>query len=169
MAEREDRFARLFASAYEPLWAYARRRVPPDDVDDVVAETFTVAWRRLDEIPSFELPWLYGVAYKAIGNLIRSRRRGLRLVRRLAAEPPPTADAPSSEVLDALATLGPPDREILRLAAWEDLGPGEIALVLGCSVNAAALRLSRARKKLRDALTGSGGTRTQAGRKEIDV
>ena len=169
MGEREDRFARLFASAYEPLWAYARRRVPADDVDDVVAETLTVAWRRLDEMPELELPWLYGVAYKAIGNLLRSRRRGLRLVRRRAPEPAPMTNAPSSQVLDALATLRPSDQEILRLTAWEDLAPAEIALVLGCSVNAAALRLSRARKNLRDALTGSGPSRTQAGRKEIDV
>ena len=169
MGEREDRFARLFASAYGPLWAYARRRVASDDVDDVVAETLTVAWRRIDEVPEVPLPWLYGVAYKAIGNQLRSRRRGLRLLRRLAAEPVPTAGEHSSQVLDALARLRPADQEVLRLAAWEGLGASEIATVLGCSVNAAALRLSRARKNLREALTGSGPSRTQAGRKEIDV
>ena len=170
MGEREERFARLFASAYGPLWAYARRRIAPDDVDDVVAETLTVAWRRLDEVPEPALPWLYGVAYKAIGNHTRSRRRRLRLVERLAAETAPFgASDSSSGALEALASLRLGDQEILRLAAWEDLGSSDIAAVLGCSTNAAALRLSRARKRFRELLTGSDPSRTQAGRKEIDV
>jgi RNA polymerase sigma-70 factor (ECF subfamily) len=89
---------------------------------------------------------------------------------RLAAEPATAAgNVGPSGVLDALTALRPEDQEILRLAAWEDLGPAEIAIVLGCSANAAALRLSRARKRLRDLLTGSDPFRTQAGRKEFDV
>ena len=117
MGEREERFARLFASAYGPLWAYARRRAPADDVDDIVAEPFTVAWRRLDEVPEPALPWLYGVAYKVIGNLLRSRRRGLRLIRRLAAEPGPAARHEPSAVLDALATL-PVSLEMVGMFTW---------------------------------------------------
>ncbi len=169
MGEREERFARLFASAYGPLWAYARRRVPPDDVDDLVAETLTVAWRRLDDVPDPALPWLYGVAHKAIGNHLRSRRRGLRLVRRLAAEPAPVESADQARALDALGALRRADQEILRLTAWEDLSTSEIAVVLGCSPDAAAARLSRARKRFREHLSGSRPSRTQAGRKEIDV
>ena len=171
MGEREERFTDLFASAYASLWAYARRRVPPDDVDDVVADVFAVAWRRLDEVSADNpLPWLYGVGYKTIANVYRSHKRRLRLVQRLAAEPAPFSDpAEDSSVIDALATLSPDDQEILRLAAWEQLDTSEIALCLGCSINAAALRLSRARKKLRQRLTGSPRFRTQPGRKEIDV
>jgi RNA polymerase sigma-70 factor, ECF subfamily len=169
MGEREERFARLFASAYGPLWAYARRRVAPDDVEDVVAETLTVAWRRLDEVPEAALAWLYGVAHKAIGNQTRSRNRRLRLLSRLAAEPERAENDPPAAVLDALSALRPSDQEILRLAAWEELGPSDIAVVLGCSANAAALRLSRARKRFREVLTGSGPSRTRTGRKEIDV
>jgi RNA polymerase sigma-70 factor (ECF subfamily) len=51
-------------------------------------------------------------------------------------------------VIQQLMSMRPADQEILRLAAWEDLNSGEIALVLGCSVNAAQQRLSRAKKRL---------------------
>ena len=50
--------------------------------------------------------------------------------------------------MEKLARLNEADREILLLAAWEELSTTEIAAVLGCSVNAAALRLHRARKRL---------------------
>ncbi|MEX2556077.1 MAG: sigma-70 family RNA polymerase sigma factor [Actinomycetota bacterium] len=171
MGEREDRFTRLFASAYGPLWAYARRRVPASDVDDIVAEVLTVAWRRLDHVPDDEssLAWLYGVAYKVVGNHLRSQRRRLRLAARLAAEPASAEPSSDPGVIEALSALRPEDREVLRLAAWEGLGAPQIAIVLGCSSNAAALRLSRARARLRDRLTGSASSRTQARRKEIDV
>lgn len=169
MGEREVRFTRLFASAYGPLWAYARRRVSAPDVDDVVAEALTIAWRRLDEVPEPALPWLYGVAFKVIGNHRRAHGRRLRLVDRLAGQPAPVSDEADPSVLEALARLRPKDREVLRLAGWEGLEPRDIAVVLGCTPNAAALRLSRARARLREQLTGSDAGRTDAHRKEIDV
>ena len=170
MGDREERFTGLFASAYEPLWAYARRRVNAADVDDVVAEALTIAWRRLDDVPQDEpLPWLYGVAYKTIGNHLRGRRRRLRLAQRIAAEPAPAESSSEPAVIEALSKLSKADQEVLRLAAWEDLAPAQIAVVLGCSANAAALRFSRARARLRAQMTGSTPSRTQARRKEIDV
>jgi len=173
MDERAQRFARLFASAYGPVWAYARRRVPAADVDDIVSEVFTVAWRRLESIPQgAELPWLYRVAYRTIGNNRRGERRRLALMRRLRTVRPsdePGLDESQDQVLHALATLPAVDREVLRLWAWEGLGPADAAVVLGCSAGAAANRLSRARRRLRDALTGSQTVRTHHGRKEIDV
>ncbi|MEW9551250.1 hypothetical protein [Nonomuraea sp. NPDC050783] len=48
--------------------AYAARRCEvPQDAADVVAETFTVAWRRVDELPegAEATLWLYGVARKS--------------------------------------------------------------------------------------------------------
>lgn len=169
MGQRDERFSRLFASAYEPLWAYARRRVHASDVDDIVSEVLTTAWRRLDDVPEQPLPWLYGVAYKTIGNHIRARDRRLRLVQRVSAEPGRSEPASDPAVLEALARLSGADQEILRLAAWEELTTEEIGAALGCSANAAALRLSRARARLRRELTGSASSRTQAHRKEIDV
>ena len=169
MQDRTERFREIFDACYQPLVAYARRRCGSADVDDLVAEVFTVAWRRLDDVPAGnELPWLYGVAHRVLANQRRGSSRRLRLVEKLQREPksspPPSGDA----VLDALARLSADDREVLRLAAWEQLKAREIAAVLGISDNAAALRLSRARAHLREEMTGIERSRTGAGRKDAD-
>ena len=160
-----EHFRVLFDNCYHHLHAYARRRASPADADDIVADTFTVAWRRLHDIPpGKELPWLYGVARRTLGNRRRSAARYLRLQRRLTAEPPPAlADQSSNDrVRAALDRLPATDQEVLRLAAWEGLGTAEIAVVLECTANAAALRLSRARQRLRLLLTEPDATRTHA-------
>lgn len=165
-AAREDRFRALFRSAYPSVVAYALRRVPAGEADDVVAEVFTVAWRRLDDVPATnELAWLYGVARRVVANQRRSGARRLHLVERLAAQPPAAAAEQDSDILDALARLRPADQEILRLAAWEQLSGAEIATALGCTPNAAALRLSRARARLRAELTEIEPVRTHKGRR----
>lgn len=161
-AENDDRqrFEHLFTLSYQPLTAYARRRVAdPADADDVVAETFAVAWRRLDQVQPDRspLPWLYTIAANVIRNQRRSRGRRLRLVDKLEAQPSPgpqndPAEAAHHEVRVALGTLSDGDQEVLRLAAWEGLPHAEIGFILDCSTNAVALRLSRARQRLQAAL-----------------
>lgn len=168
MASREDRFRAVFDVAHPALTAYARRRVPPDEVEDLVAETLLVAWRRLDDVPAdAPLPWLYGVARNVRSNARRGARRRGRLLERLVAQPAIASRAhgsldTSTPIGAAFESLGGQDQEVLALAAWEGLRPAEIATVLGCTPNAAALRLSRARRRLRRALTGSAVTRTSA-------
>jgi RNA polymerase sigma-70 factor, ECF subfamily len=155
-ADRRLRFELLVADVYDPLQRYLRRRLDTDSVPDALSETLLIAWRRLDDIPADGgLPWCYGVARRVVANEIRSRRRYAQLVSRLEAERPVGVE--SGEVSDpdlefALSTLPEGDREILRLWAWEGLEPREIAPVLELTVNAATLRLSRARKKLGSAL-----------------
>ena len=103
------------------------------------------------------------MAAHVVRNAERGTRRRDRLTARLHAVP----DAPGAErspapspaaavefadddpVRRALAGLSAADQEVLRLAAWEDLPPVDIARVLGCSPNTAAARLSRAKKRLR--------------------
>jgi RNA polymerase sigma-70 factor (ECF subfamily) len=151
------------------LLAYAARRLPTvTDAEDVVAEVFLVAWRRLDDVPEGEaaLPWLYGVARKTIGNQRRGLFRRGRLHARLeqtAERPAPAAAAVSDAepAIEALERLSESDRELLRLVAWEELSHAEIAAVLGISVNAVAIRLHRARARFEQALVkGPGGWRT---------
>lgn len=168
--DRRQRFQSIFDACYRPLVAYARRRCSPADADDLVAEVLTVAWRRLDDIPTgAELPWLYGVARRLLANQRRGASRRLRLLDRLQREPAAQPASPAGDhLLDALARLSADDQEVLRLAAWEQLKPAEIATVLGCSDNAAALRLSRARARLRQEMTGIEGSRTGAGWKDTD-
>jgi RNA polymerase sigma factor (sigma-70 family) len=147
-----ERFRAIYVENYLAIFGYAlRRTATEDDAADVVAETFLVLWRRLNDAPAGDetRPWLYGIARRVLSNAHRGERRRSRLVARLMttssepSEPSPSADL----VVRALERLSERDREVLRLAAWEGLGPTEIAVALGCSVNAAKLRLHRARRR----------------------
>lgn len=157
----EVRFRKLYADHRGEILAYALRRVAdPEDAADVLAETFLVAWRRLDDLPpkSQARFWLIGVARRALANQRRGDDRRSKLVGRLRTERAvdlaqiPVDTPGGDEVLAALATLEPADQELLRLNAWEDLGPSEAASVLGISSVAARSRLHRARRRLRLAL-----------------
>ncbi len=85
------RFERLYAEHGRAVLAYAvRRSIDAQDGADVVAETFLVAWRRLDDVPPGEAArlWLYGVARRVLANRQRSERRRERLAERLRRELP---------------------------------------------------------------------------------
>jgi RNA polymerase sigma-70 factor (ECF subfamily) len=151
---RRDRFQALYEDNYHRVLGYALRRVDRDDAADVVAETFLVAWRRLDELPPGEQArlWLYGTARRVLANQQRAQRRRDRLTERIRAEPAeqvqpasPTPELNRAGV--AFAHLRPEDREVLALVAWEGLDAGEVAHVLGCSRNAARIRVHRARRR----------------------
>jgi RNA polymerase sigma-70 factor (ECF subfamily) len=163
----EGRFRDLFEAHHDALLAYAARRSPSlTDAEDVVADVFLVAWRRLGEVPADDEArlWLYGVARRTIANQRRSLRRRLRLQSRLEAtaeRPLPDPPAGAEPALEALATLSPDDQELLRLVAWEELSHAEIGQVLGISANAVAIRLHRARGRFEQALVkGSSRWRT---------
>ena len=152
----EARFDRLWADHASAVVRYARAHVLPDDVDDVVAETFVVAWRRLGEVPEFGLPWLLGVARGVSANARRARRRQGALHDRLltlgaAPEPEPPEDTwpllEDSSTIAALHALPDPDRELLTLLAWDGLSQEEAAEALGCSRGALKVRLHRARRR----------------------
>jgi RNA polymerase sigma-70 factor (ECF subfamily) len=150
---REERFEALMAEVYGPLQRFLRRR--SDDGDDVLADTMLVLWRRLDDVPEdAALPWAYGVARGCLQNARRSDERRWSLLRRVAAEPDPSPPDEDPELAEAFARLPAPDREVLRLWAWEQLQPREIAVVLDITPNAASIRLHRATVKLRTHLLG---------------
>jgi RNA polymerase sigma factor (sigma-70 family) len=121
-------------------------------VDDVLAETFLVLWRRLDDVPTDDpLPWAYGVARRCLANAQRSARRQLSLVERIGRLDPPLPTPPEEEHPElhaALGTLPAVDREVVMLWAWEELAPREIAAVTGMTANAVSIRLHRAKKRL---------------------
>jgi RNA polymerase sigma factor (sigma-70 family) len=174
----QARFSRLYREHGRAILAYALRRARDhEDAADVVAETFLVAWRRLDEAPigDGERLWLYGVARLVLSNLHRSERRrtrlGARLAEALASEPvaPPEPSGEAAEALRAIAGLGDEDRELLLLVAWEGLSPGEAARVLGITPLAARSRLHRARRRLRKLLDEGGAARAAATKRRTEV
>jgi RNA polymerase sigma-70 factor (ECF subfamily) len=145
------RFEQLFRAHYPSVLSYARRRAGLSLADDVVAETFLIAWRRLESIPGAELPWLLGVARRVLANQRRRNETQDRLTRRVSAEPPSPGYLDTEvdlELSRALSLLSERDRELLRLIAWEDLTPAEAATVLGQSAVGTRVRLHRARLRL---------------------
>lgn len=161
-AQRRARFESLAPPLIEPLRRFLARRTDAATADDVLADTLLVCWRRLDELPAEPLPWAYGVARNCLANAERGARRQQRVAARIAVVDPPREVTPGPGEDDhplagALARLRPDDAELLRLWAWERLGPAEIATVLDITSNAAGIRLHRAREKLRDELRKTGG------------
>jgi RNA polymerase sigma-70 factor, ECF subfamily len=162
----KEEFAAVYAATYRALLGYALRRCDtPEDAADVVAETFTIAWRRAADMPDGDAArlWLYGVARRVLANHRRGVRRHATKTAALRAElsAPAHDDSPVTEVFRALPDR---DRELLTLVAWEGLSVPEIAAVLGCSRNAVSIRLHRARKRFARALRAAGVDQPGPGR-----
>jgi RNA polymerase sigma factor (sigma-70 family) len=159
--ERTAAFETLYTGMFHHLLGYATRRCDsPEDAADVVAETFAVAWRNLDRVPPGEQArlWLYGVARNVLANQHRKITRQRQLAAEIAVcyEPSAEDSADLGIVTAIFRKLPDQERELLSLVAWEGLDPGQIATVLGCSRNAARIRLHRARKRLARELAAAG-------------
>jgi len=157
----EQRFRELYDRTFQRLWAFVLRRLPDEHAArDVVADTYLAVWRRIRDVPSETAAadaWVFGTARRVLANAFRGNRRSSRLFDRIRQRPldltltDAEADGADERVGRALAALRPSEREILALAFWEDLDAAQIARVLGCSKNAAAVRLTRARRAWRAA------------------
>jgi RNA polymerase sigma factor (sigma-70 family) len=168
VSESELEFEEIFNSCYESVRRYAARRVAGEAVQDVVSETFLVAWRRRGELDGEALPWLLGIARRACATQRRGSARRDALRARLRAEPPPLrAEAPplpavaeevgggsDRELTLALASLRERDREALMLVVWDGLDHRTAASVMGCTTGSLTVRLHRARRRLARALAG---------------
>lgn len=165
-------FEDLYGRCAPSVHAYAQRRLTqPEDAEDVLVEVFTVAWRRRADIPTADgeaLPWLYATAANEVAHARRSYARRLRLHEKVVTETPTVDGDPQDHLAQRLdnqamlaavwPSLPTGDQEVLRLWAWEGLdGPG-LAIALGCSQDAARARLSRAKQRLRTALTPTPGS-----------
>jgi len=148
----EARLEALFYDHFTAVRSYARRRAPEALVDDVVAETFFVAWRKIDHLPDDVRPWLLGVARKTLSTQLRAARRRTSLIEKLKSAELPEAfsqvDGSDSALVESLQSLSPTDQEVLALAAWEELKPREAAVVLGVSPARYRVRLHRAKRRL---------------------
>ena len=163
---RPELFAEIYGSHVVEIHKYVARRLGPDAADDLVANTFLIAFqqrKRFDPSLRSARPWLYGIAT----NLMRRhRRQELAFYRALAR----TGGAPADdtheervaarlsaqrlrpELMRALTRLSAGDRDVLLLTALADLSREEIAQALDIPTGTVGSRLHRARKKLRAAL-----------------
>ena len=154
--ERRQLLEGLFNEHAAAVRAYALRRIDPASADDTVSEVFVVACRRIEEIPPDALPWLLACARRVLANQYRGARRRLALVDRLSFVPGETVGMAGGDaaerLLRALDSLSDGDRELLMMIAWEGLDPARAAVALECSRATLAVRLHRARRRLRAAL-----------------
>jgi RNA polymerase sigma-70 factor (ECF subfamily) len=157
-------FEELFRETCTDLLAYVlRRSKTAEDAADLLAETYLIAWRKLERVPSGDAArlWLFAVARNLLRQGARRRRSSNRLTERLAGElrlarpAHPSDDEDRDRLRAALAALPERDREIVMLTAWEGLTPSQIAAVTGMSANVVRVRLHRARNRLKRALSPS--------------
>jgi RNA polymerase sigma factor (sigma-70 family) len=159
--DRRARFEELFDRHYGEVRAYARRRAAPAAAEDAAAETFLIAWKRMDAISGDPLPWLFAVARRVIANQHRGEHRRLALLLRLRSDRgagpalPPSAEL-SDELATALLMLSAREREALLLVAWEGLTPERAAIAAGCSSATFRARLHRARRHVGRQLNAGG-------------
>ncbi|MGP3754156.1 RNA polymerase sigma factor [Streptomyces sp. IBSNAI001] len=177
--EDPDAFSALFDRYADDIHRYAARRLGTEAADDLMAETFVIAFqqrRRYDLSRPQARPWLYGIVTNLVGGHRRAEARRLRALSRAASTAPgerggdgePLADRVAArvsaegvraELAGALAALPARYRDVLLVVAWGDLDYAEAAEALGVPVGTVRSRLHRARKKLREALGGSDPTR----------
>ena len=172
-AEAERRFERIYEAYHRQVYAYFRRRTDVLGAQDCAADTFLLAWRRLDRVPEGDgtLPWLYASARLVLANHNRASRRLGRLLARLAGStvthpPGPEMEVlhleSDREVLDALGLLQPGDRELLRLAFWEEVPRQQLADVYHCAPHALTQRIQRAETRLARHLRSAGHRESEA-------
>lgn len=164
--DRARRFEAVFRDTYPRVLAFAMRRSGNRDAaEEVAAETFLIAWRRLEAVPEEPLPWLLGTARNVLANQWRAGRRREAAGPQVALESVdlPDLGAPIPEQVGdrqafarAFSALRLRDREVLALSAWEGLSPREAGEVMECSPATFSLRLHRARRRLLKELAASG-------------
>jgi RNA polymerase sigma-70 factor (ECF subfamily) len=157
-----ESFAALFDRHAPAIHRYVARRLGPDAADDLVAETFLIAFQRretYDAANADARPWLHGIATNLIRRRHRNETRLLRAIARTRANPAaePMADqvigrvaarALRSQLASALARLPGSQRDVLLLVA-SGLSHEETAVALGVPLGTVASRLARARRKVR--------------------
>jgi len=157
-----DRDESWFASLFEThrllvIRFVSRRLQNDDDIRDVVSEVFTIAWAQRDSIPHPPKTYLLMIAQKMCQKLIDQKTLRGADNQVISETEDPTVEAVENQAIDAsivadaarnvLSLLSEADAEILKLAAWDGLEPGEIAIVLGIAPTAARVRLHRAKSR----------------------
>lgn len=152
-AERVGVFNEIFAAH----WGSVRHHVEcvlddDDEVSDLVAEVFSLAWTKLDLLRPLGLIWLLRTAdnkLKDRDRTVRARAGAIEAIRRMAES------SRVHDVLDSLAVrhaidsvLTPRERRFVIFFYWDRLAAGEIAELERCSQASVFTTLSRARAKL---------------------
>jgi len=146
------------ANAPDLLRFIGRRVETPEDAADVLAETFLVAWRRIQHMPFTDTEarmWLYGIAKNTSTNWNRSAHRRNSLsdsLRDQIRHAPQTYEPISPSSLDvqrALDKLPPSHRELTILVHWDGFTIAEAGIILELPEATARSRYYKAKQLLR--------------------
>ncbi|MFJ6679217.1 RNA polymerase sigma factor [Microbacterium sp. NPDC091382] len=165
----QQAFREIYRAYARPVYWLAHGLLgDTSDAEDVMQETFLVAWRRLptlDLVSDSLLPWLVTICRFQSANRMRRQRRD-RLNTDAAADEtiPDTVDVEDQVIGSALAervvaelgTLSPLDQQIFRLCATEGYAYAAAAEELGVSHAVVRNRLSRVRTRLRTVVGTEG-------------
>jgi RNA polymerase sigma factor (sigma-70 family) len=152
-----EEFTSIYRLLLPQISKYLARRVNPSDIEELASRIFEVAWHKRTQAPSgFELPWLYRIA----GYVVSNHRRSEAAKASFLAVFRPSDASPSAEEIaindlslsHAWAKLSPAERQVISLSSFEGMDNPSAAAVLEISTNAFALRLSKAKAKLRKLL-----------------
>jgi RNA polymerase sigma-70 factor (ECF subfamily) len=170
---------RAFAAIYDRhaarLFRFLIRRVGRDTADDLLGETFRIAFERreaFDTSYANARPWLYGIASNLLNRHRRTEGRRLHAIAQLEhQESESLADAVIASVdaarhwprvIDRVVALPDGERDALLLFAWEGLSYDDISVALGIPVGTVRSRLNRARTRVRELVTLTGQQLTEA-------
>lgn len=181
---RSSAFSELFERHADSVSAFATRRIGANAAEDVLSETFLVAFRRrkdFDHTWESARPWLLGIASRVIQKYRAVEARQWRLAQASitrtdhvsdgsidAADARADASAALRELGPHIAALSARDRETLLLYAWGDLTYDEVAVALGVPVGTVHSRLNRVRRKLAPPGSHSAARLSWMGKKETD-
>jgi len=175
-------FATLFDRHASAVYRYAAQRLGDHLADDVMSETFLVAFERRSaydlDVPDAR-PWLLGIATRLIRKHARVEAVAWRgLVADLAAQVAPDfidqagaridAERLTRRLSTALRRLSATDRDTLLLYAWGELNYEAIAAAMQVPVGTVRSRLHRARRHLRRA-AGIDNLEQETDRGRIDT
>ncbi|MEU0547588.1 sigma-70 family RNA polymerase sigma factor [Micromonospora sp. NPDC005979] len=163
-------FGELFERYGGWLYNFSSRRVGRQLAEDLVAETFLIAFSRRDRydtsMPNAR-PWLFGILNNLLRNYHRAEVRWLRALEKSGRDPLSgsgqhnfadraderlDAEAATRALAGALAAMPHDQRDLLLLHIWAGLDYAELASALGLAPGTVRSRLHRAKARLRLAM-----------------
>lgn len=164
-----DGFEALYRAHYGAVHRFVTRRLSGPNVDDIVASTFELAYRKLRDDHPQPVGWLIRTADNLVKADLRRQVREQRALRDAEVVRAPQEERGDLDRLELLMERMPrPHREVLQLTYWDGLSAAQAAIVLGCSEQAVRKRVSRARAALRSEW-GTESTESPESRKEAET
>ncbi|MBP2412180.1 RNA polymerase sigma-70 factor (ECF subfamily) [Arthrobacter stackebrandtii] len=163
--ESPHAFTALYDKYARMIYRYAGRRAGESAAEDVMAETFLIAFERresFDHAWEDARPWLFGIATNLLRKHHRTEAKMLKIMAKSSGRDAYAdsteriaeqldAAAATSALAAALRKLSAADRECILLYAWADLNYEGIAEATNVPVGTVRSRLNRARRKLKEA------------------